>query len=246
MRLPFFCFGPPDSSTKEVAITHGACHACRKPMPCKELKTCKKCYRVNYCSAACQRTEWPQHKLTCNQALDNNTTIRLGRRLVDHTYFHAHLLLYALRSIGPPKFPDEDHPFLLMVIVDMIPLFSSQIGTKHVCVKNILAVPVCIVPPEVVDMQRVTRRNFEHSPVHCVWIVTIGIYPEGKGYRFRLAVLGALNIMVSSAHLPHFSMDLRSRSHGVLRRVNLDMDFIFESINDELRLDVDNYYQLQG
>ncbi|KAJ7128323.1 hypothetical protein C8R44DRAFT_777800 [Mycena epipterygia] len=231
MRLPFFCFGPPDSSTKEVAITHGACHACRKPMPRKELKTCKKCYRVNYCSAACQRTEWPQHKLTCNQALDNNTTIRLGRRLVDHTYFHAHLLLYALRAMGPPKFPDEDHPFLLMVIVDMIPLFSSQTGIQHVCV---------------VDMQRVTLRNFEHSPVHCVWIVTTGIYPEGEGCGFRLAVLGASDIMISSAHLPHFSMDLRSHSHGVLRRVNLDMDFIFESINDELRLDVDNYYQLQG
>ncbi|KAJ7093692.1 hypothetical protein C8R44DRAFT_860575 [Mycena epipterygia] len=182
------------TASKEAASVHGACHACRKPMPRKYLKTCKKCYRVNYC----QRTEWPEHQLTCSQAPDNNMTIRLGRRLPNHLYFHAHLLLYPIRAI------------------------------------------------EVVDTQRASLRTLpKHSAMHCVWIATTGIYPEGKESRFRLAVLDAADIMVSSAHLPNFSLDLPSHSYNTFRRLNLNMDFLFESINDQLRLDVDNYYQLQ-
>lgn len=173
----------------------------------------------------------PEHKLTCSHAPDNNMTIRLGRHLPDHLYFHTHLLLYAIRAIGPPKLPDDDHNFLLMAVVHMVPLLSSRTGKKHIIVKNILAVPVCIVPQEVVDTQLAALRTWthrKHSAVHCVWIATTGVYPEGEESRFRLTVLDAAEIMISSAHLPNFSLDLPSHSHNTFRRLNLNMDFLFE------------------
>lgn len=44
MSLPFFRFGTPPSAptSKDIGSVHGACHACRKPMHRKDLKTCKK------------------------------------------------------------------------------------------------------------------------------------------------------------------------------------------------------------
>ena len=34
----------------------------------KNLKKCSRCKAVSYCSRACQKQDWPQHKLTCQQA----------------------------------------------------------------------------------------------------------------------------------------------------------------------------------
>ncbi|KAJ6563097.1 hypothetical protein DFH09DRAFT_485530 [Mycena vulgaris] len=191
----------------------------------------------------------PDHKPTCNVAPDDNVTIRTGRRLCDHHYFYVHLLLYAIRAMGPPKFPADKHDFILMVVVDMIPIVPARpFGRKRTIVKNILAVPACIVPEEVLDVQQNALRRVSDigHPVYSVWIVTAGIYPEGQECRFRLKVLIAEDIIESSAHLPHFTLDLHSQSYGLFRRVNCDMDFLFESINNELRLDVENYYQLQA
>ncbi|KAJ7659480.1 hypothetical protein B0H17DRAFT_1212874 [Mycena rosella] len=248
MKLPFFKTATFPPSTTHVANIHGACHACRTPKHRKDLKTCKKCFRVNYFSVECQRAEWPEHKLTCKPARDDNLTIRVGRRLADHPYFKTLLLLYALRAMGPARLPEEDHDLILMVVVDMLPLLgSAHPGRQHIVVKNILAVPTCIVPEEVAYVQRAALDDGPRGlRVHCVWIATTGIYPDGEESRFRLILLPAADIMVSSAHLPNFSLDLYSHSHGVFRRVSLDVDFIFESLNDELRLDIDNYYQLQG
>ncbi|KAJ7458787.1 hypothetical protein B0H11DRAFT_2242830 [Mycena galericulata] len=247
MQLPFFRFVPLESRLKSHGAVLGACHFCRKPSKRKELMTCKKCQRVNYCSVECQRGEWPEHKQTCGVAPDGNMTIRLGRTLGDHPYFHTHLHLYALRAIGPAKFPPEAHDVLLMVVVDTVPMLPpGPEGKLHIFVKNIVAVPRCIVPEEVEDTQRSMLNSVSNrNRVHTMWIATSGIYPEGEESRFRMTLLVAPDVSTSSAHLPNFSLDLLSHSFGVIRRVNLDLDFLFESINDELRLDVDNHYQLQ-
>ncbi|KAJ7613829.1 hypothetical protein DFH06DRAFT_1241853 [Mycena polygramma] len=256
LQLPFFLEvpPPPDNLAKNngAAALHGACHFCKTPKKIKNLKTCRKCHRVNYCSAECQRAEWPDHKQSCTVARDGNTTIRLGRNLPDHPYFTTHLVFYAVRALGPPKPLDAQHDAILMVVVDLLPMLASgttSTGKMHVIVKNIVPIPLCIAPDEVVYVHRANRANLQsegvREPAHSIWIVTTGVYPEGEDCRFRLVTMHVSELITSFAHLPTFSFDLYSHSHGVVRRVNLDLDFLFESINDELRLDVANYYQLQ-
>ncbi|KAJ7251952.1 hypothetical protein C8J57DRAFT_668420 [Mycena rebaudengoi] len=48
----------------------GLCHNCKVTMDRRDLKTCQKCRRVNYCSVQCQKIEWPEHKLLCAKAID--------------------------------------------------------------------------------------------------------------------------------------------------------------------------------
>ncbi|KAJ7764362.1 hypothetical protein B0H16DRAFT_1718288 [Mycena metata] len=174
--------------------------------------------------------------------------LKKPRRLSDHLYFRQHLLHYAVACFGPPKLPHEDHEFILMVVVDMVAVSAAKpTGQKRTTVKNIVAIPACIVPDEVLDTQRTLLKSMrDPRPVHSMWISTTGIYPKGEECRFRLNTVIADEIFMSASKLPNFSVDLYSHSYGLFRRVNVDRDFIFQSINDELRLDTNNHYQLEA
>ncbi|XP_066452877.1 ubiquitin carboxyl-terminal hydrolase 19 isoform X2 [Eleutherodactylus coqui] len=43
------------------------CSACQKKQISEEekLKRCTRCYRVGYCNQVCQKTHWPEHKVSC-------------------------------------------------------------------------------------------------------------------------------------------------------------------------------------
>ncbi|XP_044157800.1 ubiquitin carboxyl-terminal hydrolase 19 isoform X1 [Bufo gargarizans] len=43
------------------------CSACQKKQLSEEekLKRCTRCYRAGYCNQVCQKTHWPEHKLSC-------------------------------------------------------------------------------------------------------------------------------------------------------------------------------------
>ncbi|KAG8557256.1 hypothetical protein GDO81_018384 [Engystomops pustulosus] len=43
------------------------CSACQKKQVSEEekLKRCTRCYRAGYCNQVCQKTHWPEHKLSC-------------------------------------------------------------------------------------------------------------------------------------------------------------------------------------
>ncbi|KAJ6628094.1 hypothetical protein B0H10DRAFT_1940651 [Mycena sp. CBHHK59/15] len=230
MTLPFFhrVIAAPRNSSPIPMV--GACRTCKVTKGREDVKTCQTCHRANYCSVKCQRADWPEHKLTCKGAVDGNVTIRIGRRLSDDLYFQVHLLLYAIRCLGLPELPTGKHDFFLIVIVDMVPLSPTenppQQHRKCTIVKNIIPVPACIVPEEVLDTQCAVLAAYSNkSPVHSLWIATTGVYPEGE------------ESSVESSVLPWFQLRQFFHSYGVQRRVTPDLDFLFESMNDELRLE---------
>lgn len=49
--------------TMEFPGTDVECEVCHKTF--KKIKTCGRCKRAYYCSVACQRADWPVHKLQC-------------------------------------------------------------------------------------------------------------------------------------------------------------------------------------
>ncbi|KAJ6484919.1 hypothetical protein C8R45DRAFT_999635 [Mycena sanguinolenta] len=244
--LPYFQWIQPTPPVNVGGI-HGACYVCNKTMHRRNLKECQKCRRVNYCSVSCQRVDWPEHRRTCNVAPDEYLAFRAGRGLTEHEYFHLHLLLYALRAMGPAKLAHQPRDRILMAVIDMVPVSAAKpAGRKRMTVTNILTVPTSVTPPGVQSLLHSALQTAGEHAVHGVWIVTAGSHPKpGEETRFRVSLLVPDNLISSYMHLPQFSLDFFSHSYGVHRRVNLDMDFLFESINDELRLDKENFYQLQ-
>ncbi|KAJ7726435.1 hypothetical protein DFH07DRAFT_237026 [Mycena maculata] len=254
MSLPLFFQVDPDAKPGRGAIAPGvivsACMTCQVATNKKSLRTCAKCRKVNYCSVECQRSDWPMHKHTCGAAPDNDMTVRVGRNIHHHQFFQLHLVLYAVKALGPPKHPSEKHEFILMVVIDMVPLSpssSSQNNRNRIAVKHIIPVPICILPAPVVEIHRgVVRGTKPRERLHCIWITTSGVYRPGEEDAFRVSVLAVQPFILNNIHHPAFSLDLYSHSFGVHRRVTPDLDFLFESINDELRLDVNNHYRLQA
>ncbi|KAJ6451827.1 hypothetical protein C8R47DRAFT_1169704 [Mycena vitilis] len=210
--------------------------------------TCRKCSQTNYCSVKCQRADWPIHKRTCGVTPDyGRLTIKIGRNIHHHQFFQLHLILYAVRAMGPPNLPSGKHDFLLMVVVDMVPIPNSQPPRKRIAVTNILPVPLCIVPPDMVDIHRaVVAGTLPHVYLHAIWITTSGVYKPGEEEPGRVGVIAVAPFIMKSIGNPMFSLDLYSHSYGCFRRVTPDLDFIFASINDELKMDTANHYRLQA
>jgi hypothetical protein len=56
---------PPDRPDKFKFIAYH-CGTCTKAVPeVAELKVCKTCRAMHYCSKECQRADWPRHKMEC-------------------------------------------------------------------------------------------------------------------------------------------------------------------------------------
>jgi hypothetical protein len=57
---------PPDDKLNLNVSNAYRCGTCRKAVPeVAELKICKICRAMHYCSKECQRTDWPRHKMKC-------------------------------------------------------------------------------------------------------------------------------------------------------------------------------------
>ena len=57
---------PPDDKLDLNVSNAYRCGTCKKAVPeVAELKICKTCRAMHYCSKECQRTDWPRHKMKC-------------------------------------------------------------------------------------------------------------------------------------------------------------------------------------
>ncbi|KAJ7250742.1 hypothetical protein C8J57DRAFT_1474851 [Mycena rebaudengoi] len=230
-------------------IQLSTCRTCKTTKSRDEIKTCQKCKRATYCNSTCQRADWAEHKSSCSRPPDNNVTIRLGRELTDHIYIRTHLMFYAARALGFLHHPIPSNNCLLMVSVEMVPITTASKERRRISIQRLLAIPVAILPDEVVETHANILERMKDmvpgDPIAGVWIVTNGVYQDGEETRFRMVGTPVPFEVLRGARKPGFSMQLRSHSFAMERRVTTDLDFLFSSIEDELRLDVDNYYKLQ-
>ena len=59
---------------KEPRLTQCMNNDCGKVLPSKQLKVCGVCRNAFYCSKDCQKADWDQHKLSCNQAMGTDNS----------------------------------------------------------------------------------------------------------------------------------------------------------------------------
>jgi hypothetical protein len=166
--------------------------------------------------------------------------MKVGRNIHHHQFLQVHLILYALRAMGLPKLPSENHEFLLMVVIDLAsispPPSDSWKPQKRIAVTNILPVPVCLVPQEIVDIHRaVVAGTRAEVYLHSIWITTTGVYRPGEEERSRVGVLAVQPFVLQNVGNPMFTLDLYSHSYGLYRRVNLDLDFLFAYVSPSRR-----------
>jgi hypothetical protein len=157
--------------------------------------------------------------------------MKAGRNIHHHEFFQVHLVLYALRAMGPPKLRDGDHEFLLMVVIELVSISPPPPDPgkpqKRIAVTNILPVPLCIVPPEIVDLHRaVVAGKGAGEYLHSIWITKSGVYRLEEDTS-RIGVLAIQPLLLQSMGNPMFTLDLYSHSYGLYRRVNFDLDFLF-------------------
>ncbi|KAJ7151937.1 hypothetical protein C8R46DRAFT_1357573 [Mycena filopes] len=241
---------PPGTPSQRSFGLYGMCTSCKITKDRKDMKTCQKCKRVTYCNATCQRADWVSgHKETCNRPSDNNQTFRLGRQLTDHTYISTHLTAYAVRALAlTPPTAYAPPTSVLLAMVDMVPLMHDP-ARKRIRIKHLLAAPLVVLPPEVVqcstEMLRATRMRHaargDMVALVSLLIGTLGVYPDGEETRFRASALPA------QPHFfrPDFGMALRSHSRGEERRITMDLDLLYSNLEDELAHDVENHYRIQ-
>ena len=70
----------------------GICFGCGSSNPDKQMKKCSQCKQVSYCSAACQRSHWPTHKLICLKV--KLSLVSIGRWADPYAQFNDALIDY--------------------------------------------------------------------------------------------------------------------------------------------------------
>ena len=74
-----------DDCLKEKASTDMQCRGCGKVhTDGAELKVCGRCKGTKYCSRACQRDDWPQHKASCSRR-ERRAQVRELQRVIRET-----------------------------------------------------------------------------------------------------------------------------------------------------------------
>ncbi|KAJ7603878.1 hypothetical protein DFH06DRAFT_1255942 [Mycena polygramma] len=230
------------------------CFLCRAKKLRKKIKTCTKCMAVKYCSVDCQRADWPEHKKSCKPASDNHITVRLGRTMSQHQYFPSHLLLYAIRALGLTTRMNNYTRFILLIVVEMVPIVSpGPPGTpsQRLAISRLLSVPIHVIPDKVrdeyVELVNQALANHLGNPLYGYWITANGIYTEGGDWRYRLWVSRLegqlLHALRNDASM---SFPVQSLSLGREQHLRLDLESLFQNMEDELRLDVANKYDLRA
>ncbi|KAJ7024911.1 hypothetical protein C8F04DRAFT_1301361 [Mycena alexandri] len=188
LSLPFIFKEEVNEEPGHAALDPDLCRTNDK----KNLKSCKKCRRANYCNV-------------------------------------EFLLFYAIRAMGPPNLVGGKHEFLLMVNVDLVPSAFGSKKSKRIAVKNLIPVPLCIVPAEIADIQRrVVEETRPETLLHAIWITTTSVYGPGEEEASRVGLLVVNPLIAKSMSNPFFSLDLYSHSYGLNRRITPDLDFLFE------------------
>ncbi|KAJ7759784.1 hypothetical protein DFH07DRAFT_1060173 [Mycena maculata] len=234
----------PDSGF--IPLSHRRiCQTCKA---IKRRQKMKQCRNAMYCNKTCQRAHWDEHKIKCAPSSDNHRTLYLARRLMECEYFADLLTVYCLRTAGCAEgtFPTRRSARVLSVIVDMAPISTSPSSQgKRLRVKHLTAVPVAVLPEELVlsynTMFTDMRGTYPDMPLICICITASGVHGRGEDPRFKMH----MNVVAPELAPPDLNVLVRSASYRSDRLVTPDPDLLYSLIEEELAGDDKNHYGMR-
>ncbi|KAJ7933260.1 hypothetical protein B0H13DRAFT_1953408 [Mycena leptocephala] len=220
------------------------CGGCECSKPRGEVRFCTLCKRAAYCNQACQRTDWPMHKPVCAPSVERNITLRLSGELLQ-------VELYALRALefAPHARPRVEG--LLNVHVEMVAApgeFRRSEQRRRLSIREINAAPLDIIPEKDIQQFHEAREEFcaKMGPEVLIVGVVLVDMAEKVVSRTRLCLLAIPPDIVAAARAPNAAVQMYSHSLGKDVLTPVTLENVYGHMEDELRLDTNNYYRMRG
>ncbi|KAJ7829664.1 hypothetical protein B0H14DRAFT_3465489 [Mycena olivaceomarginata] len=176
--------------------------------------------------------------------VERNIILRLSGELLKVEFLANHLRLYALRALefAPHARPRVEG--LLNVHVEMVAApgeFRRSEQRRRLSIREINAAPLDIIPDKDIQQFHEAREEFCAKMGPEVLIVA-----EKVVSRTRLCLLAIPPDIVAAARAPNAAVEMYSHSLGKDVLTPVTLENIYGHMEDELRLDTNNYYRMRG
>ncbi|KAJ7482541.1 hypothetical protein FB451DRAFT_1441898 [Mycena latifolia] len=247
----------PAGASKDTKVMCNGCHS--KFLNPVEAIYCPKCGTSPYCNEACRRADGHLHRIRCPVMAEHRVLLKLSESLAKpDPYLKTLFEKYATRALGQlVPIP----PLCLMVLIAHLGVVSSQsqsgarTHTQRLCVEQLNIVPLSILPAATARSCRLVSiaagiqkaANATVLPMMFSPNIEVDLGPNEPPDSFAVMnMLTVTPVEYGDIESTGDTVEVYSRSFGVMRELKLDLDVLYRAIEDEIELDVDNYYRLMA
>ncbi|KAJ7476394.1 hypothetical protein B0H11DRAFT_1310356 [Mycena galericulata] len=117
-----------------------ACGACATLKTREDVATCSGCKIAVYCNRACQRVNWPKHKLVCSMIASNKLLLDLAEKLGREQNLRCLLTSYAIAALG--LLNADPLPCRGILIIEVALAEATGRYTRRLSLRRITPAPV--------------------------------------------------------------------------------------------------------
>ncbi|KAJ7662799.1 hypothetical protein DFH06DRAFT_1129016 [Mycena polygramma] len=194
----------------------------------------------------------PEHKDMCSTLANQRVLLRLKDKVLYRSYIRKLLTWYGAVATGMLHTGPMPCPAVLLVNVALLP--DAQTQTQRITFQRIHAVPIALLPALVAQEFDFESASSLADPElladpDCLPVRIVIVPNFGEVVPRVFASMDATHVYtddLARAREPGFTFELYSHSFGGMRSLPVDLDVMFRALEDEIELDVDNYYGLRG
>ncbi|KAJ7719122.1 hypothetical protein B0H16DRAFT_410523 [Mycena metata] len=249
---PVFSTETREAPSVQSPVFCNGCHM--QTLDPEQALYCTKCGTSPYCNAACQRADWPSHKVRCSVLARYKVVMNLADKLGQpDPYFRPLLEMYALRAIGSHVGCGPPCRLVLVVHLGMVPVSGESAHTQRLSVEQISVIPTTILRKQMeqsydllLGLGAVTYPGTHMVGLSFCPTMDVDLGPKEPPESFgTTSTIKISPEEVKRRQIPGSSIKLKSRSFGMTREFELDLHILYRAIEDELEMDAGNYYGLR-
>ncbi|KAJ6595111.1 hypothetical protein DFH09DRAFT_158789 [Mycena vulgaris] len=173
--------------------------------------------------------------------------LRLSDRIVRDVYMRTILSHYAMLSQGLLANVSSPCPAMLILHVGLAPLTGDGRFKSRLCIQQISTVPVAILTAEIRGQYEKSSKDLaskvpEARPMGLM-VHSNNDLPEAFG---QIIVTSAGPESIAKTKQPGYMVAVYSNSTGQHQHIPLNLDALFSALENDLRLDSQNYYKMRG
>ncbi|KAJ7878027.1 hypothetical protein B0H13DRAFT_2346820 [Mycena leptocephala] len=239
---------PPPQKKKRGKVPCNGCH--EKQVYPEEAVYCQKCGTSPYCNEGCKRKDRHLHKLRCPVMAEHKVLLDLSETFsLQQPYFKTVFEKYVARALGPAAPPCA---MLLITHLGVVPHSGGTHG-QRLSVEQINIVPLHIITADTANsymfllgvanmMQKAATATIVPIMFNPAFEVDLG--PNEPPDSFSATQM--LTVTPEDSTDIESMVEVYSVAFGATRELRLDLDVLYRAIEDEIELDVNNYYGLRA